>query len=461
MRRTLPVAILPVICIFLFACRCKKEDNPPGTTEPLEFPDEIFLSPGGSDSHPGTREEPLRNIALALLRLKPGGTLTFLEGTYPMNAMIRITKQGSADSVTVIRGDPGKTVIIDGAGVNIGTAGNYPYTQGAIQIGNSSHLVIRDLIIKNSSQAGINLNKSDHIDIINCTTLNTFCSGISAWIGTSCVNVLGNTVVNANDPEMAYGTFTGNATPHEAISIAGTDSFEVAWNLVRDCQKEGIDVKETSCHGTVHHNLVHHMDRQGLYIDAWFGVLEDIEMHHNVVHHCEAGIAISSEDGPNSKDLCIHHNLVYRNRATGLFFSRWGEDNMRENVRVYNNTFYRNGYGNTEEGNPDYWLTGGLYLFSSRLKDVFIYNNILSRNKPFELGHTADYDPGDFEEKNIRIAYNLINDINTVPNPFYMKTWTKDTVWSITGDSALLQEPLFADPANADFRLKGGDLIPV
>ena len=38
-----------------------------------------------------------------------------------------------------------------------------------------------------------------------------------------------------------------------------------------DSDKEGIDVKETSARGRVHHNLVHHLRRQGIYVDAWFG----------------------------------------------------------------------------------------------------------------------------------------------------------------------------------------------
>ena len=96
-----------------------------------------------------------------------------------------------------------------------------------------------------------------------------------------------------------------------AISVAGSHHFEVAWNHVYNGQKEGIDVKETAAFGTVHHNYVHDCKRQGLYIDGWFGKLEQLEMNENVVHNCEAGIALSSEDGPNTKNLRIHHNLVY------------------------------------------------------------------------------------------------------------------------------------------------------
>jgi hypothetical protein len=52
--------------------------------------------------------------------------------------------------------------------------------------------------------------------------------------------------------------------PDEAISIGGAMDFEVAYNLVEDSDKEGIDIKETSSGGTVHHNFVHRMHPQGI-----------------------------------------------------------------------------------------------------------------------------------------------------------------------------------------------------
>jgi len=84
---------------------------------------------------------------------------------------------------------------------------------------------------------------------------------------------MGNTVVNANDLTMADFLNDFSEAPHEAISIGGVENFEVAYNLVKDGKKEGIDVKEKSKYGTVHNNYIYHMARQGLYVDSWFGVL--------------------------------------------------------------------------------------------------------------------------------------------------------------------------------------------
>jgi hypothetical protein len=308
--------------------------------------------------------------------------------------------------------------------------------------------------VRNSHLAGINIQESKHIDIVNCISENSLSPGIAAWQRCEYVRVLGNTVINANDMKMSWTPYKKHEAPHEAISMAGPHHFEVAWNHVYNCDKEGIDVKETASFGVVHHNYVHDLKRQGLYIDGWFGQLQDIEMHDNVVTGCEAGIAISSEEGPNTKNLSIHHNLVYNNRATGIFFSRWGADNPRENIKVYNNTFYRNGHGRDFSGSPQYWLSGGCYLYTTNLRDVRIFNNIFARNSPFEIGHTARLEGNWATLKNIDIRNNLIQDVNTIDYPIYLHAFAKDSIYSMTGTHAIQADPLFADAENNDFRLK-------
>jgi len=442
--------IIPVLIIVLLLSCGKKTSTEP---EPENNNIEYFVSYQGDNENSGTAEEPWKSIDYAVKQLKPGNTLTILKGTYSIADMIRISNVGTEKAPITIQGESDAKIYIDARGANIGWDREYPYVYGSIQIENAAYLILKNLYVINNHFAGINLKKSHHINIINCTTMNSLCSGISAWQECTHIKFLGNTVINANDEEWSWGPFTGNEPPHEAISMAGPHYFEIAFNHVYDCDKEGIDVKENASFGSVHHNYVHHCARQGLYIDGWFDVLQDIDMHHNVVHHCEAGIAVSSENGPNTKNLKIHHNLIYNNRATGIFFSRWGEDNFRENVQVYNNTFSHNGYGKNGLGDPNYWLTGGCYLFTTNLRDVHIINNIFDRNVPFEIGHTEDYGENDFAEKNIVIAYNLINDINTVSNPFYMAAWTKDHVYSITGDHAINSDPLFVNTGSGDFRL--------
>ncbi len=416
----------------------------------------LHVSVSGDDTNPGSREKPLLSVQTAVDKLSAGDTLTLLSGTWNMESPVVISHAGNMDAWITIRGEDGAKVILDGKNVNIPYSGKYPGNNGLIQIEDAAFIRLQNIHVRNSRRSGINIQESRHIDVFNCVSENSLSPGIAAWQRCEYIRVFGNTVINANNMEMSWTPYQGSEAPHEAISMAGPHHFEVAYNHVYDCRKEGIDVKETASFGLVHHNYVHHCDRQGLYIDGWFGQLQDIGMYQNVVHNCEAGIAISSEEGPNTKNLQIHHNLIYNNRATGLFFSRWGADNPRENVKVYNNTFYRNGWGPNFAGDPQYWLNGGFYLFSVNVKDLHIYNNIFAHNFPFEIGRTSLLEKDYLKLKNINIEYNLINDINTVEYPIYLGTWVKDTVYSITGSHPIIGDPMFRNPEQGDFRLKSG-----
>jgi len=454
------LAVLWTTLLFVVACGGSTPSgaaSPAPSAAPAEAPlaNGVYVSPSGSDGNPGTMSQPLRSLEAGLGRLRPGSVLVLLDGTWKLAGPLVVRQKGTADAWVEIRGARGTTPVLDASAVDIPWAQAYPWVQGSVQVEGSSYVRLRNLHVQNSHLAGFNVAASDHVDILNCSSRGSFASGISAWQGVSDLRVLGNTVSGANDMSLSFRPFTGTEAPHEAISIAGAQRFEVAWNQVGPNKKEGIDVKETSAHGVVHHNHSHDNDRQGLYVDAWFGVLEDVELHHNVVHANEVGIAVSSEDGPLTRDVRIHHNLVFENRASGLYFSRWGKDNPRQAIVVTSNTFYRNGYGRSPEGDPAYWLSGGLYLHSTDLSDVTVRDNVFASDKPFEIGYSGDYGkagPG----TRVSIEHNLLHDVNTTAFPFYMATWAKDYVWSMTGRDAVLADPQFVDTTAQDFRPRPG-----
>lgn len=453
--KILPVFIVLITFSLIIWVSCAVKGNKPGfSTINQSAGKDIYVSPSGSDSNSGSRDNPFLSVHRAVSILEPGSTLTLLEGVYQLDSMIVISIHADKDAWITVQGEAGANVILDGDKVNIPRSKGYPNNNGLIQIEDAAYIKIQNIHVRNSHRSGINIQESHHIDIINCTSENSLSPGIAAWQQCQYIRVLGNTVINANDSAMSWEPFKGSEAPHEAISMAGPHHFEVAWNHVYDCQKEGIDVKETASFGKVHHNYIHNCKRQGLYIDGWFGELQDIEMFENVVHDCEAGIAVSSEEGPDTRNLRIHHNLIYNNRATGIFFSRWGADNPRKDVEVYNNTFYQNGWGPAFEGNPQYWLTGGCYFYTTNIRDIIIRNNIFSRNFPFEIGHSGRFKTGWMEDKNIVIDYNLIHDVNVYNYPMYLETWLNDSVYSIKGTHAVLKEPLFVNPEEGDFRLQ-------
>jgi len=403
--------------------------------------------------------------------LKAGELALIRGGVYRIDEQIALQHAGQQDAWIVYAGYPGEEVVIDASGIVTFAPADkppYPHDQGAFQIEGVSYICVQNLTVKNSHNAGFTVRDSHHIDLINLTTDTTFSSGIAVWDtdhdGRGChhIRVLGNSVTRANTFDMLLpGRPRGRETPHEAITIAGAHYFEVAYNHIYNCDKEGIDVKETSSHGTVHHNHVHHMDRQGLYVDSWFGVLEDVELYQNVVHHCQgAGIVISVEGGKEARDIRIHHNLIYDNLGTGVFFSRWG-DGPRSGIQIHNNTVHHNGYGPANPGTEYHWITGGLYLFSTNLRDIDIRNNILSDNKGFQIGYSEHYlglGPdiiATLTERGIAISHNLVYDRNNVDYPIYAG-WGPDdyaNIYALSGENAILAAPAFVDETLEDYRL--------
>ena len=451
--------ILSIITIFLFVCQLSLKGEADSYSK--EYKEELckhyYVSSLGNDSNKGELLYPFQSIDYGISKLKSGDTLTILGGNYRLSKEIVISLIGSKDSWIIIQGDTTNETIINANEANINWEKGYPGVRGSIQIEYSSNIRLINLTILNNHLAGINIKESDNVDVINCKIENSFASGISVWQKCSQIKILGNTIINANNREFCWGNFTGKEEPHEAISIAGAHHFEVAYNLVKDCKKEGIDIKEISAFGVVHHNYIHDCYRQGLYVDAWFGELTDIEFHNNVVTRCDIGFAVSSESGKGTKNtvtknIKFHHNLLFNNRGVGIHFSRWGIDNPRKNISIYNNTIYHNGYGKVDTGYKYYWLCGGLYLYSTNLESIEIENNIFSENYPFEIGVSLDYNDKDFQKKKIIIQNNLIHDMNKSNYPIYMAKWTKDSVNSVTGLLPKLVNPDFVDVETEDFR---------
>ena len=431
----------------------------------------FYVALNGNDSNPGTLDQPWATINHAAEVLKAGETVYIRGGTYRLTQQIRSKKPGNKNAWIVYSSYPGEQAIIDAQDVKVGPpVGNppFPQDQGAFQVEGVSYIRIKKIKITNSHNSGFTVRDSHHIELYNNTTETTFSPGIAIWDtnrdGQGCDHnkVIGNTIINANTHDMIIPGYSKEwEAPHEAISVGGAYYFEIAYNHVYDSDKEGIDIKETSRHGTVHHNYVHNVARQGLYVDNWGNLLEDVEIYENIVHDCKgAGLIISVENGQLAQNIRIHHNLIYDNLGTGLLFSRWG-DGPRKNIKIYNNTIHHNGYGKPNPGETYHWITGGLYLYSDNLQDIGIKNNIFSDNKGFQIGYSDHYLKNDkdvnvvFQRKQINIAYNLIFDKNNVTYPIYIG-WSPDdyaNAYSTKGNNFVEGNPSFVDTQSGNFGL--------
>jgi parallel beta-helix repeat protein len=451
----------------------------------------FYVSPNGSDRNDGSISHPWATPNHAAGVLQAGQTVYLRTGRYALNQQIRARNAGTQKAWITYAAYPGETAIIDATAIKVEPPSGSPpfaHDQGAFQLENISYIRVQDLEIRNSYNSGLTVRNSHHIHLSRNKIANTFAPGIGVWDSRQ-IKILGNTVTNTNAMEFAFPGFDKNTEPpHEAISLGSVTSFEVAYNRVHHVRKEGIDIKEASKQGTVHHNYVHHAERQGLYVDSWRGVLEDVELSHNVVYSCQgSGFAISVEGGAIARNIRFHHNLLYDNWGTGIFFSRWGNDGPRESIKIYNNTVHHNGIGKPKQGEKFYWLTGGLYLFSENLRDVVIERNIFSENTGFQIGYSDRYlkqlsdrnanphpKPGNinpkltfkpsikpniapiFNQKKIQIDRNLILGDNDTQNPIYAG-WAPDNfahIYATDGSSVMRKNPQFVDPTQGNFYLK-------
>jgi len=414
----------------------------------------VYVSTKGNDLHPGTFEQPIASIQKGLNILQPGDTLFIRGGSYYIKDQLKFKNSGIKNKWIVVTSYKDERVGIHADEFlknRPKNAGMEFYNQGSLQIEGVKYVKVNGLNILYSHMAGIMVygKKTSNITIENCRIFSSYNSGIGLWY-TDSVKVLHCEVVDANNQDhRPLGTEISREAPHEAISVAGTTNFEVAYNYLHNCSKEGIDVKEFSAFGKVHHNYLHDILREGLYIDSWFGLLHDVEVYYNVVHHCDWGILVSSEGKKSEmKNVYIHDNLCYKNYSMGISFSTIGNDEPRSKIYVYNNTCYMN-------GTPGHWngKAGGLSVVSHNLKDIYIYNNILYKNHAFEIA-TFDYPQNGLDSlksRNIVIENNLIGEFH---EESAFSGFFRIPIYASNGQNCIVKDPLFVDEKDLDFSLR-------
>jgi hypothetical protein len=111
-------------------------------------------------------------------------------------------------------------------------------------------------------------------------------------------------------------------------------------------EKLGIDVKESSQNGLIHHNTIHNMSAAGVYVDGWHAgangtpSLNHINIYQNRISD-GGGIIVGCEQADGIVEyINIYNNLVLNTSFAGIQVrGAWG-DGLRKNINIYNNTIY-------------------------------------------------------------------------------------------------------------------------
>jgi hypothetical protein len=353
---------------------------------------------------PGSQQQPWCSVAQAVNRLRPGDTLQVHGGSYPEQVVIKVSG-ASATKPIVIEAAPGEQAIIDGTKLSFDE-------QGLIYANKQRHLVLRGLEVRQSPFYCVLLSGASGVTLEKLKVDGCKHGGIVFDEGSSQVKVLDNEVSNTDRCGQGCGT-------HEAITLSDTSDFEVARNNVHHGVKEGIDVKDGSARGTVHHNIVANMGQVGLYLNHATAV----KVHNNTVHDCgSSGIQLAVGDfaagTPETTNNDLFQNVVYNCKWNGLELWKTVPGDLGHN-RIYNNVFYANG-------------SAGVQLRGAT--NNVLVNNIIALNKGSITGS---------------LVWN-----NFISHNLFFKTKNDTDLLESQGQEPVVGDPLFVDAVSGDYALR-------
>jgi hypothetical protein len=411
--------LLLIIFIVLMIC----QRNTPGTFYTLTSRATVqggvfYVAPTGDDANPGTLAYPWQTIQKAAETLIAGDTVYIRAGTYPERVLPQ--NSGSVNAPITYSAYSEEIAILDGSSVVLPDD-----LAGLFEISSKSYIRVVGLRVINAgpyaNNAGMLVSNSSNVTIENISTAQTMSSGIGVW-GSEQVTIQGNRV-----------EWAGLGGGQECITVAGTTGFIVQDNMVINCQKEGIDAKDGAANGQIYKNQVSYSNAVGIYVDAWDKNTHDIDVFQNIVHHSieSTGFTVASEMGGQLTNIRLYDNIAYQNNTYGIEISRCCSVNHpMDSILIINNTLYANSNG-VDWG-------GGIIADNAQAQNVLIRNNIASQNLSFQIAVAADV-----PDAYITVDHNLIDGFRGYEDEVYGQDY-------VEGD------PLFVDPAGANFHLQPG-----
>jgi hypothetical protein len=329
---------------------------------------DYYAAPGSSSGGDGSLANPWTNLQNAVNALNPGDTLYLRGGLYRPTSTVALQKSGTGSARITVRNYADETPILDGSSMSSGSI---------LRINHADHVTVQGLRLQNSHNHGIHAYISDHLEILNNHTYNTWGPGIGVWgdagnrIWSDQVKVLGNRVEKPNHVDAPGYDPDARWPPHEGITIARVSNFEVGYNEVWNGMKEGIDAKGPNRHGLIHRNYVHGLPRVAYYVDGWTELQEDITLRENIAHDTRFGFQVTSEDGREVRNINIEHNLVFDLTGdAGIMLSAYEPESRVHDLSVINNTIIGGDYGLLSYLPDDFP--------EQALRDMVIRNNILN-----------------------------------------------------------------------------------
>lgn len=354
-----------------------------------------WVSPDGDDGADGTEDAPFQTIQQAVDAAGPGDLVYVKAGTY---APFSVSNSGNYGNPVVISAAPGeeRLAVIDGTGTSV---------RGLIYAKGKSHFIIHGFLVQNAPTDGIFVEGSDegeygvHIwgnGVDTTGNAGIYCCGLIMGSTPGVdeyrlfdLSVDGNEVTNTNFPD------GGN----ECITVGGgLSGFLIRYNWVHTSEQYGIDPKLGAKDGEISNNIIHGIEKHGIYLDCAARALINIDVFNNTIYNCNNGIAVARESAregsvPVIDDILIKDNVVRDNTQYGVMLykhSRDIETGPFNDVRIASNSIYDNGSDGVR-------IAGiGGYATNLQIVDNHIYGNTPNINDQagaLTTGNVFDVDP--------------------------------------------------------------------
>ncbi len=193
---------------------------------------DIYVSPTGNDTNPGTMAEPLQSIATAISKAAPGTTIYLLAGVYELSSTLQPNVSGTAGNFINLWAYPGQKVVLDFSGQS------YSSSSRGIKI-NEDYWYLKGLDIRNAGDNGIYI-KGSHNIIENCSISYCKDTGIQVSDGGSYNYIHNCDAFDNNDP--ATG---GQNADGIDVKLGGGPGNVIRGCRVYDNADDGFD-----CYGT-------------------------------------------------------------------------------------------------------------------------------------------------------------------------------------------------------------------
>ncbi|SCY71687.1 right-handed parallel beta-helix repeat-containing protein [Microvirga guangxiensis] len=230
----------------------------------------IYVSTSGSDSNPGTIDQPLQTISKAAQVATPGTKVIVLGGVY--RDVVQIPVGGTPGRPITFEPASGQLVVLDGS--------DTPSNTSLVQI-NASYINFRGFTVRNAKRSGITAWGTHHVNITNNKVHGSIRAGI--WIGHTDAGQSYNNLIARNeiwDNCLENKSRTWESGWPQAIGLHASDRSIVQDNRVYRNYCEGIGTQSTQSVRVIG-NTVSDSFSVNIYLDNAPGTI----VRNNKIYH--------------------------------------------------------------------------------------------------------------------------------------------------------------------------------